>query len=200
MAISCKAGRVSSISRFAGDGIAPRTFRGSANELDKLMTDAAGYVYAQLTCPYSGPISLLNRGGSEEAAPRFSRDALAGADKADRPYLLNTWANATGLYRQVARGAAAVSGGPQLKSDYWVAHNNVMNTLWALGEEENARKAGETMRRIAGGRPGRAPETYYQNIDVRIGTVDDGGCHGGRCGGQRGRGIQRGHQRSTHPG
>ncbi len=153
-----------------GDGIAPRTFRGSANELDKLMTDAAGYVYAQ-SQPVLWAYYLLNRGRLEEAI-RFSRDALAGADKADRPYLLNTWANAIGSTGKLREALQLYQAALQLKSDYWVAHNNVMNTLWALGEEENAWKAGETMRRIAGGRPGRAPETYYQNIDV---LLRDGG-------------------------
>ena len=34
-----------------------------------------------------------------------------------------------------------------------------------LGDEEGAWRAGEDMRNIAGGRPGRVPETYYLNWD-----------------------------------
>jgi tetratricopeptide (TPR) repeat protein len=41
-----------------------------------------------------------------------------------------------------------------------------MQAYWLLGDEENSWKEGEAMRAIAGGRPGRAPETYYQNSDI----------------------------------
>jgi tetratricopeptide (TPR) repeat protein len=147
-----------------GDGIAPRTFSGSASALAKLTTDAAGYVYAE-SQPVLWAYYLLNRGRNEEVI-RFSRSALVGADKADRPYLLNTWANATASIGDVREALRLYRAALKLKSDYWVAHNNVMNSLWALGDEEGAWRAGEEMRQIAGGRPGRAPETYYQNIDV----------------------------------
>lgn len=147
-----------------GDGIAPRTFNGAANELGKLTTDAAGYVYAE-SQPVLWAYYLLNRGQYQEVV-RFSRAALVGAEKADRPYLLNTWATAIASMGD-ARGALPLyRAALKLKPDYWVAHNNVINSLWALGDEEGAWRAGEEMRRIAGGRPGRAPETYYQNIDV----------------------------------
>ncbi len=41
-----------------------------------------------------------------------------------------------------------------------------MNTLWILGDEEGAWRAGEDMRKAAGGRPGAAPELYFQNFDT----------------------------------
>jgi tetratricopeptide (TPR) repeat protein len=147
-----------------GDGIAPRTFSGSANELGKLTTDAAGYVYAE-SQPVLWAYYLLNRGQYQEVV-RFSRAALVGAERADRPYLLNTWATATASIGDVRGALPLYRAALKLKPDYWVAHNNVINSLWALGDEESAWRAGEEMRRIAGGRPGRAPETYYQNIDV----------------------------------
>jgi tetratricopeptide (TPR) repeat protein len=98
----------------------------------------------------------------------FSRATLAGAERADRPYLLNTWANALISMGQPREGLALYRAALKLKPDYWVGHNNVMNALWALGDEEGAWRAGEEMRRIAGGRPGRAPETYYQNVDILV--------------------------------
>ena len=168
-----------------GDKVAPKTFNGSANELEKLTTDAAQYVYAQSE-PVLWAYYLLNRGRMEETII-FSRAAAAGADKSDRPYLLNTWANATTFTGKPREGLALYRAALKLKPDYWVAHNNVINTLWVLGDEEGAWKAGEEMRRIAGGRPGRAPETYYQNVDIlvwdlarwRDSTVADADASGG---------------------
>ena len=84
---------------------------------------------------------LLNRGRMEETI-NFSRAAVAIADKSDRPYLLNTWANAITFTGKPREGLALYRAALKLKSDYWVAHNNVINTLWALGEEENAWRAG----------------------------------------------------------
>jgi hypothetical protein len=53
----------------------------------------------------------------------------------------------------------------KIKPDFWVGYNNIENALWALGDEEGLWRVGEDMRRAAGGRPGRAPEKYYQNSD-----------------------------------
>jgi tetratricopeptide (TPR) repeat protein len=52
-----------------------------------------------------------------------------------------------------------------MKPDFWVGYNNIQNALWVLGDEEGAWRAGEDLRRAAGGRPGRAPDKYYQNWD-----------------------------------
>ena len=56
---------------------------GSANELEKLTTDAAQYVYARSE-PVLWAYCLLNRGRMEEAI-LFSRAAATGADKSDLP-------------------------------------------------------------------------------------------------------------------
>ena len=149
-----------------GDKVEPKTFYGAANELEKLTTDAAQYVCAQQE-PVMWAYYLLNRGRMEETI-NFSRAAVAIADKSDRPYLLNTWANAITFTGKPREGLALYRAALKLKPDYWVAHNNIINTLWGLGDEEGAWKAGEEMRRIAAGRPGRAPETYYQNVDALV--------------------------------
>jgi tetratricopeptide (TPR) repeat protein len=149
-----------------GDGVAPRTFTGSAGDLGELSIDAAGYVYAQSE-PVLWAYYLLNRGRNDEAIS-FSREAIAGADKADRPYLLNTWANATASTGRPRDALALYRAAIRIKPDYWVAQNNIVLALEALGDEQGAWRAGEEMRRIAGGRPGRAPETYYQNVDLLL--------------------------------
>jgi tetratricopeptide (TPR) repeat protein len=148
-----------------GDGVAARKFTGAAGDLDSLITQAAGYVYSQSE-PVLWAYYLTNKGRNDEALA-FSKAAYAGADKDDRPYLLNTWANALSNVGGSAREALALySAARKLKPDYWVAYNNVMQAYWLLGDEENSWKEGEAMRVVAGGRPGRAPETYYQNSDI----------------------------------
>ena len=148
-----------------GDGVAAKTFTATAGDLGKLTTQAAEYVYSQSE-PVLWAYYLTNRGRDEEALA-FSKAAYAGANKADRPYLLNTWANALSKLGGPPREPLALyRAALKQKPDYWVGHNNVMQAYWLLGEEENAWKAGEAMREAAGGRPGRAPETYYQNSDT----------------------------------
>lgn len=148
-----------------GDTVAAKKFTGTAGDLDNLITQAAGYVYSQSE-PVLWAYYLTNKGRNEEALD-FSKAAYAGADKADRPYLLNTWANALGNTGGPARESLSLyRAALKLKPDYWVAYNNVMQANWILGDEENAWKEGKAMRSVAGGRPGRAPETYYQNSDI----------------------------------
>jgi tetratricopeptide (TPR) repeat protein len=43
--------------------------------------------------------------------------------------------------------------------------------LWILGDEEGAWRTGQFMLKAAGGRPGRAPELYYQNLDELTGNL-----------------------------
>ena len=67
-------------------------------------------------------------------------------------------AQALPLYREAVR----------LKPDYWTAYNNIMIALGGLGDEEGVVRAGEQMMKLAGGRPGRAPENFYQNYDQEV--------------------------------
>jgi hypothetical protein len=97
----------------------------------------------------------------------FCPSAISGADPQERPGLLNTW----GLAIQNTGGSMRESlelfrTAVKLQPDTWAAHNNIMNSLMILGDEEGAWKAGEEMRTAAGGRPGRAPEAFYQNWDA----------------------------------
>jgi tetratricopeptide (TPR) repeat protein len=148
-----------------GDGVAARKFTGTAGDLDNLISQAAGYVYSQSE-PVLWAYYLTNKGLNDEALA-FSKAAYAGANKADRPYLLNTWANAlSNVGGSPHQTLELYRAARKLKPDYWVAYNNVMQAYWLLGDEENSWKEGEAMRAIAGGRPGRAPETYYQNSDI----------------------------------
>ena len=147
-----------------GNGVPAMTFEGSTTELGQLTDKAAEYVYSK-SQPARWATYLTNMGRNEEAIA-FSRTAMTGADPAERPWLLNAWA--IGLQSSggsVREGLSLFRAAVKLQPDYWVAHNNVQNTLMTLGDEEGAWKAGEAMRAAAGGRPGKAPEPYYTNWD-----------------------------------
>jgi tetratricopeptide (TPR) repeat protein len=148
-----------------GDGISPKSFSGSGADLATLTTNAAEYIYAQSE-PAPWAYYLENTQRNAEAIA-FCRDRFASADKADRPYLLNVWANALQNSGGSVRQALDLyRSALQLKPDYWVAYNNIMNTLLILGDEEGAWRFGTDMRNVAGGRPGHAPELQYQNWDA----------------------------------
>ncbi len=148
-----------------GDGVLPKTFSGAAGDLDKLTTLAAEYVYSQ-SQPSLFASYLIDTGRNQEAIS-FCESAYSTAPASERPYLLNSWANAVGnIGGSTAQALALYRAALALKPDYWVAYNNVMNSAWAMGDEEGAWRAGEKMRDAAGGRPGRAPELYYQNWDT----------------------------------
>ena len=153
-----------------GDGVLPKTFAGAAGDLDKLTTQAAEYVYGQSE-PALYEVYLSNAGRNADAVA-FAKSAFAAAKPEDAPYVLNAWANALSNIGGSQREALALyRQALQLKPDYWVAYNNVMNSEWILGDEEGAWKTGEAMRKAAGGRPGRANELYYQNPDIMVGNL-----------------------------
>jgi tetratricopeptide (TPR) repeat protein len=148
-----------------GDGVQSKTFSGAAGELNKLTAVAAEYVYAE-----SQPAlwaAYLSQTGHDQEAIVFCRAAFARAAKSDRPYLLSIWANALENTGGSAGEALTLyRAALKIKPDFWAASNNIMNALWLLGDEEGAWRSGEDMRKAAGGRPGRAPDNYYQNWDT----------------------------------
>jgi tetratricopeptide (TPR) repeat protein len=148
-----------------GNGVPPQSFGGSATDLAKLTVEAAEYVYSK-SQPARWAYYLQNVGRPDEAIA-FCRTALNSASKDDRPYLLNVWANSISSSGGSTREALGLfRTALKLKPDYWVAYNNVMNSLWILGDEEGAWRTGQDLRKAAGGRPGRVPELNYQNWDT----------------------------------
>jgi tetratricopeptide (TPR) repeat protein len=171
-----------------GNGILPQSFADSAGELDKLLTQAGEYVYGQ-SQPGLFVAYLINNGRHDEAIT-FAHAAYTTADVSERPYILNYWANAidnkdgpSGLREALPFYWEAV----RLKPDYWAAYNNIMSTLFGLGDEEGIVHAGKEMMKAAGGRPGRAPEDMYSNFDtvvydlraVHASSIIDMESHGG---------------------
>ena len=169
-----------------GDGVLPKTFTGAASDLDKLTTEAAEYVYGQSEPSlYAGYLSSVGR---DTDAIAFIKGIYATAAESERPYLLNTWANAienTGGSPQ--EGAPLYREALNLKPDYWTAYNNLMNIDLLRGDEEGAWREGLALRKAAGGRPGKAPETDYVNWDLvtwnlqawRTASIIDAEAHAG---------------------
>src|SRR6187402_3187135 len=169
-----------------GSGLLPKTFEGGAADLEKLTGQAAEYIYAQSE-PALYLVYLANSGRNAEIVP-LAKAIYANVPPEERPYILNQWANSLStLGAPIQDGLVLYRRAIVLKPDYWIAHNNIMNALWGLGREEDAWRAGQAMERIAGGRPGQAPELYYQNVDTltwnlqaaRATWIADSEAHGG---------------------
>ncbi len=157
-----------------GNGIQPKSFSGANTELDKLLTQAGEYVYSQ-SQPGLWSAYLADHGRPDEAI-QFARGVYNTAPASERPYILNSWANAL-----VAKGGtdAMREALPlyrktvQLKPDYWPGYNNVMFALASLGDEEGVVHVGEQMIQVAGGRKGRLAEGYLANYDQIVWNIPD---------------------------
>lgn len=169
-----------------GDGMLPKTFEGGVDNLGKLSNQAAEYVYGQ-SQPALYANYLMSEGRNAEAVA-IARASYATIDAADRPVLLNTWADALqNLGAPVQQSLQLYQEAVRLKPDFWVAYNNITNVDILRGDEEGAWRLGEAMRKQAGGRPGRSPELYYENVDLltwnllpwRAETLADVKAHGG---------------------
>jgi len=171
-----------------GTRILPKTFTGEAGSLDKLLTQAGEYIFGQ-SQPGLWAAYLTNNDRDDEAI-RFAQSAYNTVEASEKPYVLNYWANAIA---DLGREGAMREALPlwretlRLKPDYWAGYNNLMFALACLGDEEGVVRVGEQMMQAAGGRPGRASESQYQNYDqlvwnlpaFRAGQIADMESHGG---------------------
>jgi tetratricopeptide (TPR) repeat protein len=125
-----------------GDGVAPRTFTGSSDELDTLSVKAAQYVYAE-SQPVQWVIYLENEFRyADEVA--FIKSVYARASPEDRPYLLNSWGNAeSNIIGNAPEVLAKYRSALKLKPDYWVAYFNVIWALTEVGQEQDAWEASQ---------------------------------------------------------
>jgi len=165
-----------------GTGILAKTFTDDKRDLDKLLTEAGEYIYGQ-----SQPglwMNYLSNNDRNDDAIRFAQMAYSTLADDEKPYVLNYWGNSI-----ENKGGAGVSQkilpfyreAVRLKPDYWHGYSNIFNALFESGDEEGAVRVALQMMRDAGGRPGRAPETFYQwydhammnMIDLRAETIAD---------------------------
>jgi tetratricopeptide (TPR) repeat protein len=147
-----------------GNSVAPKSFEGPTADLQTLTVAAAEYVYSK-SQPSRWAAYLTNVDRNREAV-EFCQSALASADPKERPRLLGIWATAlASIGAPPQESLALYRAALKLKPDDWVVHTDIQNELMMMGDEQGAWKAGEQMRADAGGRPGRAPEFYYENWD-----------------------------------
>jgi tetratricopeptide (TPR) repeat protein len=147
-----------------GDDIPPASFPGTPDAIETVLSQAADYIYGQ-SQPAKYAAYLDDAGRSTDAVG-FARAAYRRTRAAERPALLNAWANAIGdsggdPHEALGLYEAAIA----LKPDIWPAYDNLMNDLILLGEEEEAWRKGRAMLAAAGGRPGPAPEIDFQPYD-----------------------------------
>jgi tetratricopeptide (TPR) repeat protein len=152
-----------------GDGVLPKVFTGGAGDLGKLTTQAAEYVYGESQPRlFAAYLSSMNRNDEVIA---FARSHLARASLADQPGLLNEWAYAIsdkGGPQAMAQALRLWREAIRIQPDYWTGYFNITYGLVAVGDEEGAVRAGRQMLKAAGGRPGKAPESWYENYDQYI--------------------------------
>jgi tetratricopeptide (TPR) repeat protein len=147
-----------------GNGVLPKTFDGTAADLGKITVAAAEYVYSISQPGRWASYLIIHQRYAEAIA--FCKSAVAGAVPAERAMLLSRWDIAlTASGGSSREGLELERAAVKLQPDLWTAHYNIQNDLMTLADEEGAWKAGEDMRAVAGGRPGRATEDYYMNWD-----------------------------------
>jgi tetratricopeptide (TPR) repeat protein len=143
----------------------PKTFSDAKGDLDALTNKAAEYVYAQ-SQPALWAAYLVDSGRDQEAI-EFCQTSIGSSSKLDRPVLLNYWAVAIAKTSGAGPLALAlVQRAIALQPDYWNAYETLMGITGVLGDDEGVWRLSEKVRKIAGGRPGRAPDAIYSDVDA----------------------------------
>ncbi len=139
----------------SGDNLTPKTFTGGADDLDKLVVDAAQHVYSQFQ-PALWVHYLVDTGRCPEAIS-VSESLYDTGDDQSRASMLTDWATclstdnvdvATTARSRLQMYQEAIALDPQ----FWWAYAMEENDLTALGEEEEAWRVGQSARRAAGSR------------------------------------------------
>ncbi len=146
-----------------GGGFLPKTFTGGSGDLDKLTNQAAEYVYGR-SLPGLYATYLIDAGRNAEAVA-FSKAAFGTLSAADKPDVLNAWANADqNIGAKPIETAPLYEKAIQLNPRFWVAYSNLMNVDMLLQNEEAAWRLGQVMQSEAGGRRAIRP-LLFQNLD-----------------------------------
>jgi tetratricopeptide (TPR) repeat protein len=149
-----------------GTNVPGKTFEGKLDDLPKLLTSAAEYVYGQSE-PFLFEVYLTDVGRDAEAI-KIAKDSYLRMPDSDKPWVLNAWGNAL---EDLNRGPEALEKFRQavrIDPHFWTAYNNIMYALLGLGQEEAALQAGVQMERAA--HRGSLFEAevrpvYWQNLD-----------------------------------
>ncbi len=147
-----------------GTGIAPESFNGRSADLEELTRKAAEYIFGQAR-PALWAAYLTGKERFTEALA-FSRAAINRTEPIERARLLDMWANAVANSGGSLQEALALTlKSVKLNPKDWGTHSDVQQYLAYSGDEEGAWREGQDMQKLAGGRPGRAPEIQYAIVD-----------------------------------
>jgi tetratricopeptide (TPR) repeat protein len=149
-----------------GTHILPKAFADQSGHLESLVNAAAEYIYGESE-PGLFTKYLIDANRPDEVIA-FAKAHLSRVSPEERSVLLNYWASALldkAAPNAITEALPLYQEALRLKPDYWVAYNNLMLTLGNAGDVEGVIRVGKEMIRIAGGRPGRAPEGNYQVYD-----------------------------------
>lgn len=145
-----------------GETIPARSFKGDTNAIKKLTREAAEYIFEH-TQPSLYVASLIAKGRSKEAVA-FSERVFPTTSEADRPYLLNQWANAlqnTGGPAKAKQSLFLYQKALDLRKDFTNVHNNIMLTTIVMGREQEAWEYGRNHLQRKGGRPSPKKELGF---------------------------------------
>ena len=173
-----------------GDGVPAATFAGGPEDLAKLTTEAAEYIYGRAQAPQYATY-LVNRGRYADA-DTFIQDAFPrAADDLQRAQLANTWGNAYASQFQSAAAMEkyrlAMTFARPGSDQWWKSWGNRVGAVSsALGEEAGWREA-QRMLEAVGGAHAKVKRTYLANpaqlswdLPLLLGTeLDDAKHHGG---------------------
>jgi tetratricopeptide (TPR) repeat protein len=152
-----------------GTGILPKTFATDSRDLEHVLTEAGEYVYSQSQPGLWAAYLVENK--RETEAIQFCQKAYGTIDASERPYLLNNWGNAIaapGGEQLVRKALLLWREAVRLQPDFWLGYNNILFALGSLGDEEGVVRTTREMMKAAGGRPGKAGESVYQNYDTVV--------------------------------
>jgi tetratricopeptide (TPR) repeat protein len=152
-----------------GNGILARQFTDTLGHIEAPVNAAAEYIYGEsepgLFAKYLSDI------GRNDEAIAFAKAHFSRASIEEKPVLLNYWANAItfkALPNANIEALALYQEAVRIKPDYWIGYNNSLLALSNLGREEELVQLAQQMIKMAGGRPGRAPDEMYQPYDVAV--------------------------------
>ncbi len=131
-----------------GDGLSPKTFTGGADDLDKLVVDAAQYVYSEFEPDLWA--DYLSEAGRCPESIAFIKSSFSRADDQQRAGLLNRWATCqmdmdpslSSRREALELFQRAIELNPDFRSPYF----NAEGLLSSLGDEEGAWRLGKTLR------------------------------------------------------
>ncbi len=136
----------------SGDNLAPKTFTGGANDLDKLVVDGAQYVYSQFQ-PALWVHYLADADRCPEAVSVIE-PLYDTADDQSRASMLTDWATclpeSTDFEAWERERLQMQEEAIALDPQFWWAYAEEEYGLSALGEEEEAWRVGQAARRAAG--------------------------------------------------